>query len=123
MWRSRDSMTVGWDGRMRATRALALALLPVWLGGCAADWVDADGNRHIVGFAAVTIPAKPVGPTVLGACARSGTVETLGALLYSNEGGTGLSLGYVEQSATVFEACGERTPPAGAKREGSDAVR
>lgn len=109
----------------RNVRTVAVPVAAVLVGaaalcGCAIDYVDADGNRRIVGLAMVTIPSRPVGPDVLGACARAGTVETVGLLLYRNEGGAGIGAGYVDQSAMTFEACPDA---AGPDREARNEVR
>lgn len=92
----------GWGG---VGRGIGILLALPGLAGCAVDFVDAEGNRRVIGLAAVTIPAKPVAADIRGACARSGMVETLGVVLYRNEGGTGLAAGYVRESATLLEEC------------------
>lgn len=101
-----------------APRRTHLFLLPFLvlptLAGCAVDYVDADGDRHVIGFAAVTIPGQIPVPDIEGACARGGSVETVGLLLYRNEGGSGMAIGYADQSAVLLEACAKE------KREGGD---
>lgn len=82
-----------------------MPIIAAGLGGCAIDYVDAKGDRHIVGFAAVTIPAKVEVPDIRGACARAGRVTAVGLYLFANELGGGAVLGTTRQSSISLESC------------------
>lgn len=87
------------SGRVRLFLGLCVGMT---LSGCAVDYVDDQGVRHIIGLAAVEIP--PLAPFGQ-ACVQSGLVSTAGVLLYSHEGGSGVGLGYVREGTALAYEC------------------
>ena len=78
---------------------VGLAALP----GCAVDYIDADGVRHVIGLAAVTIPP----PAKMGpACLRGASVQAVGVIAYDNGAGSGFGVGYVDEGVTTAFECG-----------------
>lgn len=69
-------------------RLAAVASL-VFLGGCAHMWVDAEGNRHVVGLMRLTLPT-----TQPQAAAETLRVRTLGLTWTHADVGSALVLGY-----------------------------
>lgn len=69
-------------------RLAAVAGLTV-LGGCAHVWVDAEGNRHVVGMMHLTLP-----PTQTQAAAETLRVRSLGLTWTQADAGSALVLGY-----------------------------
>lgn len=61
----------------------------VFLGGCAFVWVDANGNRNVVGLMHLTLP-----PTKTEAAAETLRVRTIGLTWTQADAGSALVLGY-----------------------------
>ena len=69
-------------------RLVAVAGL-TFLGGCAHVWVDAEGNRNVVGLMHLTLP-----PAETQAAAETLRVRTLGLTWTQANAGSALVLGY-----------------------------
>lgn len=82
--------------RVATTSAVVAATLA--LGGCAHSYVDAQGNRHVIGLVHVTLP--PSAPTA----AESIQSRAIGLLLTQAEIGTALSFGFSESTLTFIRA-------------------
>lgn len=88
-------MAAGAGSLLRGTRVLSLSvsLMGVLAAGCAHVRVDAEGNRHVLGFAAFTLPAADASG---GSALRS---RVVGLSFTSSEAGSAFVLGYSD--ATV----------------------
>jgi len=76
----------------------AVLLLPA-LSGCALSYDDAAGNRHVVGFVAMSVaPAK--GETLAGNVVA---VRTFGLLASRNAQGGTLALGYASETTAAIK--------------------
>lgn len=74
---------------INTVRLLAAFALLTLLGGCAHVWIDAEGNRHVIGLVHLTLP-----PTQPQAAAETLRVNTLGLTWTRAEAGSALVLGY-----------------------------
>jgi hypothetical protein len=70
-------------------RRLAAVASLAFLGGCAHVWVDAEGNRRVVGLMSLTLP-----PAQTRAAAETLRVRTLGLTWTQADAGSALVLGY-----------------------------
>lgn len=70
-------------------RLVALACFFSALGGCAHSWIDAEGNRHVLGFMHLTL--DPIQPQ---AAAETIRMRTVGLTWTNVEPGNALILGY-----------------------------
>jgi hypothetical protein len=70
-------------------RPLAASVLLSLLGGCAHVWIDADGNRHVVGLMHLTLS-----PNQSQAAAETLRVRTLGLAVTRAEAGSAIVFGY-----------------------------
>jgi len=77
---------------LRVTMLAGAALLP----GCAHVQVDADGQRHIIGFLMLTLP-----PVVAEPAADSIRARTLGLSITQSPLGGGIVLGYSDTTLAV----------------------
>jgi len=77
---------------------LAFISLSLALGGCALNYVDASGTRHIIGLTHVTIPAsRTESPT-----AESVRIRSIGLSVYESPIHRGVVLGYSDEALTVL---------------------
>ena len=72
-------------------RRLGAAVSLAVLGGCAHVWVDAEGNRHVVGLLHLTLQ-----PTRPQPAAETLRVRTLGLTWTQADAGSALVLGYAD---------------------------
>lgn len=79
-----------------ALQLFALMALYLALGGCALNYVDASGARHIIGLAHVTIPAP------ITKAAESVRIRSVGLSVYESPLHRGLVLGYSDEALTVI---------------------
>lgn len=77
--------------------ALGLALALAMLAGCAHTYVDAGGNRHVVGMMHLTLPAD----TAIPKSADWLRMRTIGLALSSTDLGSALELGYSDNTLAV----------------------
>lgn len=88
--------------------------LAAWLlGGCAHLHVDDQGRRHLVGFVWLTLPAADVGP--VGADALR--ARSVGLAIVRSPAGSGVTLGYSDQTVTVIRNDALVRLPADAAKE------
>jgi hypothetical protein len=78
------------------SRMTMLAGAALLLPGCAHVHVDADGQRHIVGFLVLTLP-----PVVADPAADSIRARTLGLSITQSPLGGGVVLGYSDTTLAV----------------------
>lgn len=74
-----------------------LMLVSAFCGGCAHVWIDAAGNRHVVGLVALTLPPSDV--TRHGA--ETIRTRAVGLTLTRSDIGSALVLGYHDSSLTA----------------------
>ena len=67
------------------------------LAGCALNYVDATGARHILGLTHVTIP-----PSMMNLTAESVRIQTIGLSVYESPLHRGVVLGYSDEALTVI---------------------
>jgi hypothetical protein len=75
-----------------------LLLLALSLGGCMSLRVDDAGQRHIVGLVWLTLPPAAVAPVG----AESLRARSVGVALAQTPAGSGVVLGYSDQTLTVI---------------------
>lgn len=73
------------------------ALVAVMLGGCAHVYVDADGQRHVIGFMHLSLPADAAAPTA----ADWMRWRTVGLAISSTDLGHALEIGYSDNTLAV----------------------
>lgn len=93
---------MGLHGQSWRLLGLMLLVPGIVLPGCAVDYVDEQGVRHIVGLASVEIPPPAnAGQT----CLRGSTVTAFGVVAYDHGAGGGLGVGYVSEGLTTAFEC------------------
>ncbi len=87
----------GWLAAGRGRSACLLMLASALCSGCAHVWVDAAGNRHVLGLVAMTLPPADAAPR------GADTLRTraIGLTLTRSEVGSALVLGYHDSSLTA----------------------
>lgn len=90
-------MAVGRRLRRIAACAVLGAGLAGALGGCAHAYVDADGNRNVVGFVHLTLPPSTPEPKA----ADWMRMRTVGLALSRTDIGGALELGYSDNTLAV----------------------
>ena len=79
-----------------AWRAVTGSMLGLLLTGCAHVHVDADGQRHVIGFLMLSLP-----PVVAEPAADSIRARTLGLSITQSPLGGGVVLGYSDTTLAV----------------------
>ena len=88
-------------------RASGFLVLCLAVSGCAVNYVDASGARHILGLAHVTIPASTADRT-----GESVRIQSIGLSVYESPLHRGIVLGYSDEALSAIgdTARRERNP-------------
>jgi hypothetical protein len=84
--------------RLTVAAAACCALACLQLGGCAHAYIDADGNRNVIGFVHLTLPPPAMEPKA----ADWMRMRTVGLALSRTDIGGALEFGYSDNTLAVI---------------------